>query len=339
MKLCWHIHCYYSGTTLIHFNLINMINRHIKHNLLILFAIFFLMAISTSAMAEVSASYLYRLSNFNGLIPYHWANIIADKEKNEIYVVDTKERDITVFNENGMEVYRFGDDGKLGTIGHLTVYRNGDILVLSRKASKYSITLCDFRGNPKSEIELKNIPSDFSGFLPDRIAYRKGRIYLTDTFSMMVVVTDPNGHFENGYDIASLLDIEEKKRDETEMADFSVDREGNMLFTIPSFFGAFRLSPDGNLTMFGEKGSAPGKFGVVAGIAADDKGYIYVSDKLRCVVLIFDKELRFQAEFGNRGYRPGNLIVPNDLTVDSKGRVYVAQAGKRGVSVFKITYN
>jgi len=62
---------------------------------------------------------------------------------------------------------------------------------------------------------------------------------------------------------------------------------------------------------------------------SDDEGYIYVADKLRCVVIIFDKEFRFQNEFGHRSLRPGGLIAPNDLEVDTQGRIYVKPDEKK----------
>jgi hypothetical protein len=63
-----------------------------------------------------------------------------------------------------------------------------------------------------------------------------------------------------------------------------------------------------------------------------------VSDRLRSVVLVFDRDLMFQTEFGYRGNQPSNLIVPDDLAVDSRGNVYVGQAANRGVSVFKVVH-
>ncbi len=63
-----------------------------------------------------------------------------------------------------------------------------------------------------------------------------------------------------------------------------------------------------------------------------------MSDRLRSVVLVFDRDLRFQTEFGYRGDQPSNLIVPDDLAIDSSGNVYVGQAANRGVSVFKVVH-
>jgi len=71
---------------------------------------------------------------------------------------------------------------------------------------------------------------------------------------------------------------------------------------------------------------------------ADDQGYYYVADRLKSVVLIFDKDFNFQTEFGYRGFKPQNLIGPRNLGLDQNGRLYVSQLSNRGVSVFKITY-
>jgi 6-phosphogluconolactonase (cycloisomerase 2 family) len=76
----------------------------------------------------------------------------------------------------------------------------------------------------------------------------------------------------------------------------------------------------------------------VGGIVADDKGFLYVADRLKSAVLIFDKDFKFQAEFGYRGIKPNNLIGPNSLGLDNQGLLYVSQLRSRGISVFKISY-
>lgn len=319
-----------------------MKNRQSKPKLLFLvapflFGIMFFGAISIDVMAAVETSFLYNLSNFTGPIPFSWANISIDEERNEIYVVDPRERDIRVFNDQGMEIYRFSDDGSLGTVVDVAVKSDGNILVLSRRSRKSSVILCNFRGEPLSEVEFKNLPLDFSNFSPDRMNYREGRLYLLDEGSMRIAVTDADGLFRNGYDLGSLLDVEEKKKGDTDIGGFSVDREGNMLFTIPVFFSAYRLSPYGKITGFGRPGSAPGRFGLVGGIVADKMGNYYVADRLKCVVLIFDKDFRFLKEFGYRGFRPENLIGPKNLALDARGRLYVSQLRSRGISVFRVT--
>jgi hypothetical protein len=294
-------------------------------------------AYSNSASAEVETSFLYYLSNFGGPIKYNWPNISLDAERKEVYVVDTYEREVTVFNDQGMEIYRFGDEGNLGRPVAVSLQEDGNILVLSKNNSKSTIIKCNFRGEFIGEVELKNFPPDFSGFSPSRMVYRHKLLYLLDSRLLKIAVMDANGIFQNGYDLRTLAGIDKNKRDSTDIDGFSVDPQGNMLFTIPVKFAAFVLSPDGKIIRFGRPGGAPGKFNNIGGIVADNRGYYYVADKLKSAVLVFDKDFNFQLEFGYRGLRPENLNGPRRLVVDSQGRLYVSQLDK-GVSVFQITY-
>lgn len=327
-----------------HINVRLLPNVHIKSGSYALGMIICLIAVIVFAHSLAYArsgsggiSYLYTLSNFNGPILSHWANIYADKERKDIYVIDSGERDIRIFDENGMEVYLFGDDGRFGSVTDLTVDGDGNIIVLSRGRAHPEITVCNYRGEPLSNMEIKKLPPEYSRFKPDRVIYHEGRFYFAETGYLRITVTDSSGVYERGYDLAALLNISDKKRDQNEITGFNLDRDGNMFFTVSVLFQAFKLTPDGSIMPFGKSGGGPGTFGVVAGIAVDEDGYIYVSDRLRCVVLVFDKDFEFLTEFGYRGYRPGNLVVPNDMDVDGQGRLYVAQAGERGVSVFSIS--
>jgi hypothetical protein len=114
-----------------------------------------------------------------------------------------------------------------------------------------------------------------------------------------------------------------------------VTPKGEILFTVPSLFKAYSLAPDGRFRGFGQRGNGPGRFNVVAGIARDEAGRYYVSDMLKCAVLVFDEEMRFLTEFGYRGARPENMVAPVDvLALD--GLVYVSQYAQRGVNVFEV---
>jgi DNA-binding beta-propeller fold protein YncE len=291
----------------------------------------------SGASAGIEATFLYTLSNFNGRVPSNWASINVDDETDEIYIADTRGGDIRIFNDKGMEIYRFGDDGRLGTILDVAVEPDGDILVLSRTLAGHAVIRCNFKGEPLTTVELKNLPPAFSDLAPSSMVLQQGELYLMDKASLRLAVVDPDGQFETGYDIAALINIAEDKRSATEIGGFSVDREGNLLFTVPVLFRAFKMTPDGKVFAFGRSGSAPGRFGVVGGIVADDQGYFYVADRLKSAVIVFDRDFNFQLEFGYRGFKPENLFAPRELGLDQKGRLYVSQVSNRGISVFKIT--
>jgi len=296
---------------------------------------------ATAQARDFRASYLYSLSDFTGTVGYLWPKFTVDLTQNEVYVLDPKERDIRIFNQSGMEVFRFAEDHRFPLVMDVAVGETGDIYVISQGPDGCTIIPTNYRGEPVgSEVRPRNLPPEYATVRPDRAVLQNGSFYLVDSNQMKVVVTDLTGSFIRGMDLKKLLDfdsIEEKERQGAEVSGFSVDRKGNVYFTVAVFFSAYRISPDGRVERFGRAGSGPGKFGVVSGIVSDPDGYIYVSDRLRCAVLAFDANLKFVGEFGYRGGRPENLIVPDQLAVDGNNRLYVAQAAHRGVSVFSIT--
>ncbi len=295
-----------------------------------------IIATTTVLANQLSGRYLYTLSDFTGPIPFNWVGINVDRDRGETYVVDSGTKTVRIFNESGMEVYRFGDDGSLGTVTSVAVAGSGDIYLLARTNDSYSVSHCNFRGELLDKLTLKELPQQFAtDFLPDTILAHDNHIYLVDRNFMKVAVTGPDGVFTTGYDLAAILGFDDKKRRDSGIVGFNLDRQGNMLFTVPVYFSAYIVSPDKKVQAFGNRGSSPGKFNVVSGIAADDNGNIYVTDTLRCVVMIFDKELNFRTEFGYRGLEPGNLIAPMELAVNND-RVYVAQTRSRGVSVYRV---
>ena len=318
--------------------------RYMTKQLLILIAVaFWVLSPPTAKAQAVKGTFLYNLSNFTGAISFSWPRVFIDQERNEVYVI--YQDFIRVFNETGMEVYSFGDELDLGTVVDITLDRDGNIFLLSYKWSQttgrvdYEITRCNYRGEPKSKTEVKNLPPQYSKFLPNRMIYREGDLYLASLATMVVVVTDENGSVKEVYDILPLLELEEKERQDAMIEGFSIDKDGNFLFTIPPLFRAYKITPDRKVSYFGKSGSMPGRFNIVAGIVADSRGNVLVVDKLKCAVMVYDKNFNFLTQFSSRGWRPGFLIAPEDIAIDNQDRVYVTQAGNKGISVFKITYN
>ena len=309
-----------------------------QNNLTITFTVVAFLALSALVGAvEIKETYLYNLSNFSGKISYDWARVVSDNERNEVYVLF--QNTIKVFNENGMEIYSFGDENDLGHILDISIEKDGKILLLTYGSNEFSVVRCNFRGDPQDKLKINNLPSEFSKFVPNRMVYRNGDIYLLSQGRLEIVVLDRDGNFKEGYDLVSILELKEKEREDSHIEGFSVDKDGNMIFTIPVLFSCYKLTPDKKLTSFGKPGSSPGKFNILAGIATDSKGNFLVVDKLKCAIIIFDKDYNFVKEFGYRGLMPGNLIAPDDLAVDGRDRIYVSQARKRGISVFSLTYN
>ena len=288
---------------------------------------------ASTLLAQVRATYLHTLANFSGPLRYDWAHVRVDQEGEEVYLV--YQNLVRIFNQSGMEVFSFGDDLDLGHILDVAADNQGDIILLSYKDSRSIVTRCNYRGEPVGSIEIKNLPAGLT-FHANRMVYRNGLYYFASLSASSVIVTDRSGEFREHIDFVSLLDDADRKKGGGETVGFTVDHEGNVLFTIPTLFKVFKYSPDGKLTGFGRPGSAAGRFGILAGIATDSRGNLLVAEKLKCVVMVFDKGFNFLSEFGYRGSKPENLILPDDLVVDRMDRLYVSHARRRGVSVFSL---
>lgn len=290
------------------------------------------------ARSRIEIKPLYMLSNFSGDVPYDHVRLAVDRVNGEILVLDSRDADIRVYNSSGMEVYRTAPYWDLGTPVDLAVRDNGTIDLLVMDEGKYTIHSCNYRGDPIARMLLTGVPSDLADMRPGRILWNNGLLYLVDMGWLKVAVFDETGRYLRGYKMDEILELEGKTAEESTMFGFTLDIEGNMYFTIPVSFSAHRVSQDGVVASFGESGSSPGQFAVVSGIAVDDTGNIFLTDRRRSVVLAYDADLKFLHEFGYRGYGPGNLFVPGDLILDMTGKLYVTQMRKRGVQVYRVMF-
>jgi hypothetical protein len=285
---------------------------------------------------QLDAAYLFRLADVSGAIPMSWAGLSYDRAARELYVNDRGAGQVRVFRDSGMQVQAFGGDEAFGTILDVAVAADGDLFVLAYRDRRTIVLRCDFRGEPRGEIAIPGVADAFAGgFEPAAIRFRDGKLYLADKERLRILVADARGATIAARDLLPSLRIDPKKRESARMTGFDVDGSGNLLFTIGPLFSAFVVSPSGAVRAFGSRGSTPGRFNVAGAIAADEHGYLYVTDVLRAVVMVFTPSLEFVGEFGYRGDEPGNLVTPVDVAVHG-GRVFVAEGAMRGVSVFRV---
>lgn len=317
-----------------------------------------LLAMASPAFAQTSASYLYRLSDFSGPVASLWARLAIDEDQGEVYTLNRADAVIRIFNETAMQIFDCGEDLALASSVDIAAGEQGDLYVLYRSPAA-TVRRLNFRGELIEDIKITAAGPGLKSFHPSYLDYKNGNLYLADAEKMQVVVTSAKGVFQRSFDFRKVLEdkIRQQMKSEelneaqrkklqdrlaalkgADLTGFSVDGRGDIYFTIAPLFAAFRSTSQAGPEEFGTPGGAPGKFGVVASISADSKGNIFVSDRLRCVVLMFDKDFNFLTEFGYRGDRPENLIVPDDIAIDERhSRIYVAQAANLGVSVFGLS--
>jgi len=304
-------------------------------------AVVVLLALSFGGRAAaVEVTYLHGLADFSGTVPYNDARLHVDGERDEVYAAVGNS--VRVFNSAGMEIHRFDLDPASGSIQDLAVEASGDILLLTLVppgagvGGAWFILRCDYRGEPIGRVSITGLPPELASFTPGVMGLDAGRIVLVSMSDSRALVADRSGAFRRAYDLAGLAGIADADRRKHGLAGFGIGPGGDMLFTIPTLFRAFDLSPEGALRTFGRPGSVAGTFGVIAGIAADNWGHVLVADMLRGVVMVFDRDLEFVSEFGVGADDRGGLVRPADLAVGPSGKVYVTQTRDRGVAVFRL---
>jgi hypothetical protein len=320
--------------------------NYVKYCYRFLLAAISFILFSGMAGAQVKASYLYNLSNFTGVIPFTWVRVVPDSAQNEVYVAEGGS--VYVFNDTGMEIYRFGDYEQLGSVLDVAVLESGDLLLLGTNAdgSGMSLFRCDYRGEIQSRLRLTGLPNEWGGFRPTKMTLRGEKLYLVDYTAKKVAVLDKeSGSLRETIDLAAkletskVLETGKKVVVDSGISGFDADDADNIFFTINTHFKAYRLSADRKVESFGQPGGAPGKFGVVAGIAADRSGNIYVVDTLKCVVMVYNSDFEFLEEFGYRTDAPGGLVAPKEVSVSGSGKIYVTQQANRGVNVYRLSSN
>jgi hypothetical protein len=275
-------------------------------------------------------AYLFDIATAAGASDSTWAALAYDRAHDELFAVFGGQ--VHVFNGAGMESYTFGGDGDVGQVERVGLLESGELLLLSSMGGRRAILQADFRGERLGTFAVRGLPAGFEGFEPDRLQVQGERVYLVQTGRMRLVVTDLMGKVEQAHDLAALVRASDPGI-KAGMSGFFADPQGNLYFTMPLAFAAFVMSPARELRRFGTRGSSPGRFNVVGAIAADEQGNVFVLDRLRSVVMMFDPSLRFLSEVGYRGDGPSNLVAPFDLAVGN-GKVFASQARDRGVKVF-----
>jgi DNA-binding beta-propeller fold protein YncE len=289
--------------------------------------------VATAAFAGMHTAFAYRLSDPGGELELRWASLSWDPAAGELYVVDSSNGMVSVFNDAGMQIYSFGDDAALGNVLGVVALPNGELVVLSRGDKSWSLLRCNFRGEPQSKIAIADLP--FAGFSPSALKLANGSLYLIDKGAMQVVAVGIDGAVRSSWNLPSLLKLDTRRSKGNDIRGFNVDAHGNIVGTVPTLFFAFAIAPDGTVKTFGERGGAPGKFNVAAGIATDDAGRFYVTDTLKCAVLIFGPDGKFIDQFGYRGDDDGEgLLAPQDIAVID-GKIFVSQS-RGGVKAFDI---
>ncbi|HZI95354.1 MAG TPA: hypothetical protein VFE84_14000, partial [Patescibacteria group bacterium] len=216
----------------------------------------------------------------------------------------------------------------------------GDILMLVYASGagsgtmRWSLRRADFRGRPMGEVVVDQ-SGEAAGLLPNRLLIRSGRIWLVSLGQMRAASYFPEGKLERILDLAALGALLPEERGNAEVSGIDIGSDGTIVFAVPAQFRVHAIDPGGGVRSFGKTGSGAGNFAVLGDVALDGEGNIFVCDRQRSVVMVFNRDFRFLRETNRISSREW-LMRPGFLALDPGGRLYVSQVRNRGVAVFAV---
>lgn len=247
---------------------------------------------------------------------------IAVNGNGNIYIVDTGNSRIQIFDNKGQFLSEFGSQGYgqgqfLNPSG-VAISSNGQVYVAD--SGNHRIQVFDSNNQFLSQFgEFGSGPGQFN--LPQGIALdNNGNIYVADMQNYRIQVFSQNGQFlsqfgELGSDPGQFL----------EPIGVAVDANG--LIYVADFNNHRIQIFDENhqfLYAFGEFGGDPGALSKPEGVAVDSNGNIYVADMDNHRVQIFDSGGRYLKEI--KGFREENFSRVQGLAVRN-GAIYILDNG------------
>jgi tripartite motif-containing protein 71 len=255
--------------------------------------------------------------------------IFLDPFKREIYLADSGNHQIGIFDIKGVSLWAFKHwvtDSRTGTraLGDphsLVVTNDGDIIVSDNKADYLDIF--DYRGDFLSRIDPKDYP-DMSPFRGAVLALDKtGNLYIgTQIEKSEIIKLDP------AYQLIMRFGQKgDQPGDFDNISGIWVESDGSILVTDALATPILKkYSQNGEfLAGFGEHSIEKNDFSFPSGVITTAGGRIWIVDQLRQVVKCISEKGEYITMIGGFGNAPGDMCYPSAAASDGDSLLIVAE--------------
>jgi DNA-binding beta-propeller fold protein YncE len=258
---------------------------------------------------------------------YRPHDIAFDKQGN-IYITDTGHARILVFDGRGRFLFKFGKKGtgkgELYTPMGIAIAPNGNIYVADKDLSKVAIF------SPEGKF-IK----DFMVMMPIKPFIANNKLYLTtygpfyifDLNGKQLAKWGKRGRGEGEFDYANGV---------------AVDSNGHIYISDLNNLRLQAFNKKGDIVWI--KGKPPEDifarkraFGLPAGLAMDEKGFLYLVDAFHHQIKVLTKKGKQIAALGRKGNRDGEFYYPAGIAYGGRGRFAIADKYNDRVQVVRIT--
>lgn len=265
----------------------------------------------------------------------------------KIYVSDTGNNRICVFNLNGVFLFSFGKPGvAFPSPGTKVSWRPGEFnypfgidvdssgRIFVADTSNWRIQVFSSKGEPLFWFPLLK-DKNWAELFPLSLDINDDRIYVADGFKKRIVVFDLKGNY--------LFSLGEKGRLAGMIAGplgVAAAKDGTVFITDNRNLTLTAYQPLGKV--FWVRGRPPKGiasvnrfFGLPAGVAVDDQGFVYLVDAFSFSIKIFNQDGEFLVEVGRRGTVRGEFNFPRGVKV-YKRLLAVADMENNRIQIFRI---
>lgn len=248
---------------------------------------------------------------------------LALDSKNCLYVVDTGESRISVYDTDGRYLrYWEVNSGDCGGASGIAIDQKDNVIISDSGAE--SIYRYDTTGAILGSWTLP-VKDEDGSFSPSGVAAdASGFIYVADQYRNSICKFDPNGLFITSWgEDDSVIDMSNPQG-------LAVDKDGNLYATSVYGGSVFVFNTSGRfLDKWGsgnKQWNDNGLFNQPTGVAAGPGGEVYVSDWTGGNIQKFSPDGRRLAKWGQEGTAVGEFSDPWGLAIDKQGFVYVADS-------------
>jgi hypothetical protein len=260
------------------------------------------------------------------------STVYFEKRHGEIYVVDTGNGRIVIFDTNGTYLFEFSDRKHIPAPVGIAVDSLGHLIVLADRNTS-QLPVFDYNGTYLHDITLNDSlghPVAASSITIDD----NDRLYALSTAAARVYIFSVDGAPLGGFNLPNdTTQTQEAFPIVGEIAYF----QGKIAVPMPSLPEVDIFSTDGKLIRpLGIAGGDVGSIAFPVAAASDGKDGYVVLDKHRHVILHYNAKGEFLKEFGGMGVSKGWFYHPSSLASDGKGRCFILQSFQDRVQIYRI---
>lgn len=280
---------------------------------------------------------------------------VAVDAENNIYVTDSQNNRVCVFNSSGNFLYEYGKRGVANPVGgDKATWKPGlfnfpyGIAVEPKSGNIYvadmanrRIQIFDNKGNfvkwfPQASIQGTGHVTDL---FPTAIAIRNDKLYVCNPYQIMIF--DINGKFlkdigmpgeaKGEYDRPNGIDVGKDGTiyvaDSNNLRVQAIDEKGKVKWVVGEKVGG-----DGEMKVNPKR-----IFGLPRNLSVGPDGNIYVMDAFESQIVVIDPKGKIIARMGQRGVDDGKFNLPNGIAVGKDGTLYIADKENDRVQAVRLT--